>query len=1067
MKKLKANFLSLLVLAFCLCSAISISLYFNETPIAKAETKTYTVTELGIAPGTTNSVIYAYPVDQTDETRLSGGWDNAFTFIEASGYGFRINGNPHSGWTIKKPENDFYIELSYTAQVGDVFSIDGKFYNATLDICFIFENCALEYNGSTWISKTIENPPATESTIGEITAVSSEATKITLTTDKPLGINSWDYTFTYNKGIGVRYNDADFSNYAIKQPGTDLFVELIETTPAVGDRLLVDGTFYCSAIDTYITIPKISLRFDGTNWNRIYETGKLALSSDSSASGLYLVKADGTPFEKCGNWNQAFTLGFEGQITLNNKQISMINSVKIPSDKFIYVDLGATASYGYTVTISGELYNNEVGVTYYIEKSTFEWNGTTWVESTDSTTEKIFIEYLDATNSSSSTAIYAYTETGIIPKPGDWDNKYQFISNSGDGFLYNGSSCNYTMKQPGDLYLEFGATAKSGDAVTIDGAFYSAATNRTFYFNNCGLIYDGSKWTRLTTYKIPELTLHSHSAAGGAISSNNAQLYLKANSFEMPIKTWDHRFSSDDEYSFQINNQPATLNEMKSADGTIWLGFNAVSAGDKVTIGGVFVSKTLNVTYIVETSNFIWTGSNWENLPYTNVSVDSTSLKEGSNINTLLLSGASTENAQTLKYKSGNGFRVNGTPVALNEFTISSNGLHLSFDNLTANAVVTLSGTYVNEEAMVKYTFAESKFVWNGEFWETEGKPLVYEIGTVVIGNNSSSSAVYLNKANGSAFEITDSTWANENKFRFIQGSGNGITLNGVLLAMDDIKVPGNIYCGLGTTAVAGDVLVIGGSFYSETLNVRYVIEESTLVFDGEAWLSYDEYIATLEEMQASLNFAMLNGAAIRLTSSLDNSGIRFTTTLNNQAYTDLLALVASIEMGTLIMPYDYLSAGQAPNLQDFEAGKRVLKITSTEEKREVINDVLYFRGAMQKIRSKNYTRNFAGRGYMIITLKNGETIYYYTPFATDKNVRSIRSIANDFINDDSEPVNGELRYYNLRDDDPRKAVVNTYAGIATPATNSDVSNKNVQTYNVYPVETKNDYLVVLSTPIN
>ena len=40
----------------------------------------------------------------------------------------------------------------------------------------------------------------------------------------------------------------------------------------------------------------------------------------------------------------------------------------------------------------------------------------------------------------------------------------------------------------------------------------------------------------------------------------------------------------------------------------------------------------------------------------------------------------------------------------------------------------------------------------------------------------------------------------------------------------------------MGTTAKEGDILVIGGTFYNETLGVKYVIEESKFQWNGSAW---------------------------------------------------------------------------------------------------------------------------------------------------------------------------------------------------------------------------------------
>ena len=1068
MSKIKIKLMTLLSFVFCVCSVVGIGATFSKVTVAKAAT--FEIPALTALDSSSATFIYAYPTNSEGEKvegigNCDGSWDYAFTFVEASGYGFRINGELHTGYEVKKPGDDFYISLNYTATNGTILSIDGKFYNQAKDMCFNFDNCVLVYNDGKWTQPS-EKPtaPSTQGVVNNITSTSGNSTQIYLTPDKALGVSSWDLYFTLHDGAGVLYNGASFTSYGVKQPDSNLFLELKDITPVTGDILSIEGTFYNESIDTYITIPKTSLRFNGSSWYKIYETGKLVVGSESSASQLYLYKEGGSSFEVTDpDWNESLSLGDGARITLNGEQIGM-GDVKVPG--YMFVGLGSIAKFGSVVTISGEFYNDNLNVKYYVEEISFEWNGKQWITATDLSMERIFVEYLLATGSSNASAIYGYNDTNPIPKHDeDWANTYEFIPNSGEGILFNGKKCDYVIKHPGDLYIEFGHTANVGDVVSIDGAFHSSVTNRTFYFDYCGLKWNGSTWERVTTYNIPELTLHVNSTVGGA-SGNNNQLYITADeAWDNKVESWDYLFTSSDPNSFKINDQPATLAEMKAPQGFIFLSFNAVSAGDKVTVGGTFICKDLGVTYIIETSNFRWTGSGWVKLDYSNETVNSLTLPSSStSASSLNLDGATASSTQSLTFKSGDGFRVNGTPTTLNSFTISPSGVNLEFDGLKANDKVTLSGTFVNEEQMVKYTFAEQTFIWNGEFWETKGKPVVYEVGEVIIVvKDSSNSAVYFAKANGEAFEVIEGTWTE--KLTFIQNSGIGVTINGTQISMNDIKIPGSIYCGLGTTVTVGDVLAIGGSFYNETLNVRYVIEESKFVYDGTAWTTNEDYI---NSVTSSLNFVMLNGASIRLTSSLDNSGIRFTTTLNNQYYNDLVAAGISIEMGTLIMPYDYLSDGQAPNLQDFVVGKTILKIVSSEEKREAINGTLYFRGAMQKILTKNYSRNFAGRGYMIITMKDGEKVFIYTPFTVENNVRSIKTIATAFINDTTPAENGELRYYDFSDTDPRKTIVELYAGLTTPASASNEATNNLgASYSVYFAKNKINLIANLKAKIN
>ena len=193
------------------------------------------------------------------------------------------------------------------------------------------------------------------------------------------------------------------------------------------------------------------------------------------------------------------------------------------------------------------------------------------------------------------------------------------------------------------------------------------------------------------------------------------------------------------------------------------------------------------------------------------------------------------------------------------------------------------------------------------------------------------------------------------------------------------------------------------------------------------------ETIQVMEDMYLNaqcLDFKMDEGASIRVADSADTSGIRFTTKLLADDYEYLLGLdgVKSVSYGTLIMPYDYLGAGEKPNLEVFAVGERILKIPC--EKQEEIGGYIVYRGAMQKLYETNYERLFAGRGYIEITFMDDEVWTIYTPFEFDSNVRSIRSVAQDFKVDTSEPENGEIRYDTLSD--TRKEIVDAYAASET-----------------------------------
>ena len=192
--------------------------------------------------------------------------------------------------------------------------------------------------------------------------------------------------------------------------------------------------------------------------------------------------------------------------------------------------------------------------------------------------------------------------------------------------------------------------------------------------------------------------------------------------------------------------------------------------------------------------------------------------------------------------ESGDGWKKNGETITLGNIVCANEGLYvaLSSAGIQAGDVLTVSGTFTYATDNAKIVIEESSFMWTGYVWAKYGETTAYEIGQVAIEANSTATAVNLKKASGAAFEATDGTWTE--KLYFIPGTGAGVTLNGEALKVTDMKVPNNIYLGLeGKTAVADDVLVIGGAFYNANLAVKYIIEESTFVYNGTAWEAYVE----------------------------------------------------------------------------------------------------------------------------------------------------------------------------------------------------------------------------------
>ena len=116
----------------------------------------------------------------------------------------------------------------------------------------------------------------------------------------------------------------------------------------------------------------------------------------------------------------------------------------------------------------------------------------------------------------------------------------------------------------------------------------------------------------VTTHNIGALTLHVNSQPWGGAGGASNQLYLqRADGGALPVLTWDHLFTYESGDGFKVNGVKKTPAEVKSTDaGFFWL-FDALSAGDEITIGGTFYCETLQTRYVIEKSTSVWNGTNW------------------------------------------------------------------------------------------------------------------------------------------------------------------------------------------------------------------------------------------------------------------------------------------------------------------------------------------------------------------------------------------------------------------------------------------------------------------------
>ena len=1065
-------------------------------------------------------------------------WENKYSFREGTGAGVLLNGNPVdlSARTLKFPGSVF-LDFGTTPNTGDILTIGGTFYNATLAVEYTIEESKFQWNGAAWVSYA-ENETEYETynigalvfhvntSVGGAAGVSSQL-YLSRADGEALPVLTWDELFVAENVNNFKINGQPANVSEIKSTGDGFWWNFGDR--AAGDVVTISGSFVCENLQKRYVIEESHFQWTGSGWviykpYNIYEIGNVVIGANSSASAVYFNKASGAAFEITeGTWTEKLTFeaGSGVGVTLNGTQINM-NDIKIPNN--IYVGLGATAQTGDILVIGGTFYNETLNVKYVVEESMFKWDGTSWVEYVPFATYEI--GKVAIANGSSASAVYFYKASGakFEVTEGTWTEKLSFEAGSGIGVTLNGTQINMNdIKIPNDIYVALGATAQTGDVLAIGGAFYNENLAVKYVIEESKFVWNGSAWEKYIP-PVQYATYEIGNVAIGANSSASAVYFDKASGakFEITEGTWTEKlsFEAGSGIGVTLNGAQIVMDDIKIPN-NIYVNLKSTAQkGDVLAIGGTFYNESLAVKYVIEESKFVWNGSAWENyVEYTTYNVGKVLPTSGGetsvyfyseNVDFEIVDGTW---AEKLSFEAGSGIGVtfNGQQIVMDDIKIPGD----IFVNLKATAkagdVVRIGGTFYNANLGVKYVIAESAAEFNGTKWVStyeDSDLAVYDTVTMLdldlgleqkvegvldgagckymaSSNNTTGSLKFrfgYNSADVNAGNIDirfrGSEWdgimariawggiyLNNTEYTKLQNNTDYVIEMGVIDLADGSGVWGYVRLNgalIGSQVFTTEFSTNHLSFYANNVAastftdpdhvvVTYNSNAGTVVDYAEKGADYtlsvakgyETFIAwevdgelyqagktivigesNVEFNAVCIEFAMEDGAAIRLADSADESGIRFTTMIN-QADLDALSEygITVNGYGTLILPYDYLAYMQAPNLVDFTANVNILKIPST--KYEIVDGCIVYRGAMTKLFTENYERLFAARGYIEITLANGETMMVYTNFDEEENVRSIRQIAQAF-KADTQKVDGKPYYPELST--AKKEVVDAYA---------------------------------------
>lgn len=978
------------------------------------------------------------PMNEGNFTARAGGFyfplDNPIGIEDWSatpnpyGHGLKLNGEELRDGAINFYFNYAYVKLGTDAKVGDVLTINGLYQHANGYKLLFAPTPALRWNGTTWerlsgISYDFDEMLTHERSVSGEEAV---ANKLYLTRADGgwSPAQSCRDSHICESGLGVLKNGGAVA-YTMKSGSDGLLLEFDNVN--VGDVIGIGGTFVCeSKHERYAryAIKESYFEWTGSGWvasapyYRTEINNGVSISDDDNIAGGFFLNLPSSV--GLATWEKSFYRVSGEGLMLNGKAT---NGVVIkPVNSQLYFDAnGISVKKGDILTVSGT-FTCEVGnVTSeisFVNPKTFIWNGAKWA--LDSYTTYNIGSLILHTNSS----IGGASDDNSVLYLQRADGKDLPLLSWGDGFTYEsgvGFTINSQQKTPaaiastGDGFYWLFNALSVGDEITISGSFICESQKTRYLINESNFVWEGDKWeaAKYTKHTIQNLQPVAPSTDKSSPLARNTMVYLKIDgNINLPVQTWDEAFTLKSGAGLTVNGQPRAISEIKSTPDGLWLSFDGVSAFAEVSLDGVFICTELNVSYTIKDSVFMWDGEKWT------IVLDEEDLAFADTVTLLDLGWDLDENFA---------ITVNGTKnLAGTTYQMSANNttgsikLRFGYNSINAGAgcidIRLRGGAWTGYHFRILNNYVE--FVdESSQFKLVNGQDYVIEIGVINLGNNAN---VYMYiKVDGVviASKITANTY-NSNSVSFYFDNVAETTLTDC----DHIKL---------TDETGATSIVEKGSEYT-------LAGETSSTFIG--WLVNGEVYSAGETIiigdtdttitAYTIDFVLKDGAAIRLSTTADESGIRFTPMVNANDWNALASYGVTIkEFGTLIMPNDYLAANQAPNLTDFVVNSTILKIVNTGDGKEgyteQINGYIVYYGAMKTVKVKNYARDFAGRGYMIVQLPNGELRTLYTPFSS-KNVRSVRTVAQAFRADETEAKEGELRYYLLSE--TRKAIVDAYA---------------------------------------
>jgi hypothetical protein len=276
-------------------------------------------------------------------------------------------------------------------------------------------------------------------------------------------------------------------------------------------------------------------------------------------------------------------------------------------------------------------------------------------------------------------------------------------------------------------------------------------------------------------------------------------------------------------------------------------------AGDVLVLDGVYYNENSKIKLIFDNCALKWDGTSWTSCEapreYTTYNLGELSVASIGGDNKFVYfktkSGESipiysTENNMhwelVFNWRGGVGVTLNYTDV---KATVKyPHEMFVDLKNApNIGDVLSIGGSFYNDEIGVQYIVDECTFRWDGSTWAPHVDYRVYQLDALApSGEQTFGASIALAKTDGTTFAVNNVGYI----FTFYGESGAGVALNGEPLTKAMLKsTTAKLYLDLGARAKAGDVVTLGGLFYNVDAEVQYEIADCSFIYENGVWAPY------------------------------------------------------------------------------------------------------------------------------------------------------------------------------------------------------------------------------------